>query len=772
MVNYSLLHLSSWLVSPSSSRHDVQLSAMSSPSRWSVQSFGLPSYHINVTSSMIQSLRSRPLIQTDFVNGHIPIKPGHSIHFGDDIGFKNPMCQKGFWPIGSYCPRRIIQRYSFPLIPTIDEVSNPNSRLGNVIGVLVNGVPLYSFYESTSYRDLLTWEGITNEYSKYTLDICGGHAHSDHLYHYHQLPLCLQQRLRDDGTLPHSPIYGWMMDGFPLYGPYHNGSQRVKSCWFKRDYSSDLTGCADGLRSCILNDNMDFEAGTFTLPELLHGPPFDEITTTSSSLSISARLGMFYQDYYFNVSCFQEGGPHLNHFNGHDHDELGFHYHITIDDSGEAVFPFIMGPTFFGVVPETGPIIPHSAIIAGALLSVFLIFYTASIICDDYLIPCVELFIIQFQMPEELAAVTLVSLGNAAPELVLDLLGAAKSTPSLSIPTTLGTAMTAFGLIPPLCVFSCRSKDFVISAFPLFREVVFYLMGLLIFLFAIFDGYIQTLESLFLTGLYAVYLFVVIFFYYHGNCKNTRDIETEPLTDDDNNENLPNISQTAVSTPVSWSIDLRWIIKLLVYPLEYFINIAMPSLQKDSTKTHVGVGRSLFVMAISVLVMGCLSYAIICVCELIVEELGVDPSTIGATLVAIGAEIPDILSAIALAKRGYFDGAMASAIGSQVVNISLGIGLPSLLVCLFGKGVVMIHANVTSIWLLAQLVFVVISSYIIAIFPLSRLFSCCFIFSNERGFSVDSTASKTNISRLGALFLLIIYISTFSFFVVENEDGD
>jgi Ca2+/Na+ antiporter len=49
-------------------------------------------------------------------------------------------------------------------------------------------------------------------------------------------------------------------------------------------------------------------------------------------------------------------------------------------------------------------------------------------------------------------------------------------------------------------------------------------------------------------------------------------------------------------------------------------------------------------------------------------------------------QIPDTISAISLARSGYTDGAIAGAIGSQVINISLGVGIPALFVCLTGRG--------------------------------------------------------------------------------------
>ena len=47
---------------------------------------------------------------------------------------------------------------------------------------------------------------------------------------------------------------------------------------------------------------------------------------------------------------------------------------------------------------------------------------------------------------------------------------------------------------------------------------------------------------------------------------------------------------------------------------------------------------------------------------------------------------------MSLARAGHFDAAMAGAIGSQVINITIGVGLPLLLLGIFdGKGVAIKH---------------------------------------------------------------------------------
>lgn len=72
------------------------------------------------------------------------------------------------------------------------------------------------------------------------------------------------------------------------------------------------------------------------------------------------------------------------------------------------------------------------------------------------------------------------------------------------------------------------------------------------------------------------------------------------------------------------------------------------------------------------------SYVVTVVVERWVDMMQ-NPSTMGyfgLVLVAVGAEIPDTVNALTVARRGYGSMATSSCIGSQVCNICLGLGLP------------------------------------------------------------------------------------------------
>jgi len=53
----------------------------------------------------------------------------------------------------------------------------------------------------------------------------------------------------------------------------------------------------------------------------------------------------------------------------------------------------------------------------------------------------------------------------------------------------------------------------------------------------------------------------------------------------------------------------------------------------------------------------------------------VNETFFGLTLVALGAEVPDTIQSISVAKRGYGSMALSNCIGSQIVNLCIGLGV-------------------------------------------------------------------------------------------------
>jgi len=62
-----------------------------------------------------------------------------------------------------------------------------------------------------------------------------------------------------------------------------------------------------------------------------------------------------------------------------------------------------------------------------------------------------------------------------------------------------------------------------------------------------------------------------------------------------------------------------------------------------------------------------------------VVKTGINEAFFGLTLIAIGAEIPDTIQSVTVARRGYGSMAVSNCIGSQIVNCCIGLGFSWLL---------------------------------------------------------------------------------------------
>merc|ERR1719447_1768644 len=61
------------------------------------------------------------------------------------------------------------------------------------------------------------------------------------------------------------------------------------------------------------------------------------------------------------------------------------------------------------------------------------------------------------------------------------------------------------------------------------------------------------------------------------------------------------------------------------------------------------------------------------------EILEINHFTMGLVIIAVGTSIPDAISSVIVAKEGFGDMAVSNAIGSNVFDINLGLGLPTLI---------------------------------------------------------------------------------------------
>jgi hypothetical protein len=95
------------------------------------------------------------------------------------------------------------------------KAASPSCTAGGVIGIARNGV---AFYNAVDARGD---DAVAHEVQ----DACSGHPQQQGQYHYHGLPACLSY----GSEKRHSKLIGWILDGFPIYGPIGEDGEYMRT---------------------------------------------------------------------------------------------------------------------------------------------------------------------------------------------------------------------------------------------------------------------------------------------------------------------------------------------------------------------------------------------------------------------------------------------------------------------------------------------------------------------------------------------------------------
>jgi len=109
-----------------------------------------------------------------------------------------------------------------------------------------------------------------------------------------------------------------------------------------------------GERNCLMVDEFDASLGTETTSS--QGPSTNDTIVSMSGNDLSAAPGFYYEDYYYDSSLTASGDDYLDEHSGHDHDDIGYHYHLptqfNTDNQIVTAFPNTIGPRFFGELTD------------------------------------------------------------------------------------------------------------------------------------------------------------------------------------------------------------------------------------------------------------------------------------------------------------------------------------------------------------------------------------------------------------------------------------
>ena len=246
--------------------------------------------------------------------------------------------------------------YKISLNPQPNTGTPTNTNGGN-IGIFINGVSLFDYRDGVSWNNMTQAEGggpimgppgqgVWNRDAivaeRVGFDCAKGHPAMGN-YHHHQNPSAFDMDLvpisdvcdmyASDGLYVidaniHSPLLGYAYDGYPIYGAYGflntdgtGGITRIKSSYQLRNIT-ERTTYADGT-------------------SVTSGPP----------INATYPLGRYREDYEYIAHSEPD---FLDEHNGRfcvtpEYPNGIYAYFCTVDENWNSAYPYVVGPTFYGV---------------------------------------------------------------------------------------------------------------------------------------------------------------------------------------------------------------------------------------------------------------------------------------------------------------------------------------------------------------------------------------------------------------------------------------
>ena len=341
-------------------------------------------------------------------------------------------------------------------------------------------------------------------------------------------------------------------------------------------------------------------------------------------------------------------------------------------------------------------------------------FLGLAIICDDFFVSSLERISERLNLSEDVAGATFMAAGSSAPELFTSVMDTFVFTNNVGIGTIVGSAVFNILVIIALSA-AVSTEDLLIDWRPFVRDCVFYTVSIALTFIFVMNGEFNWWNSLILVLWYVVYvLFMTQNQTILSKCGNgAKDDEDErtgktskgvEMADVDVNVATKDTDSGDTKDPESGDPEekprrqviphrmtvteipgveeeeepqnmMEKFVDVCSMPWGFIFKYTIPDAGESSEYKKYYVIT--FIM--SVVWIGVLSYVL---CDMVARMgcmLNVPAPIMGLTVLAAGTSIPDALGSMVASKEGMGDMAVSNAIGSNVFDICLGLGIPYLI---------------------------------------------------------------------------------------------
>jgi len=299
-------------------------------------------------------------------------------------------------------------------------------------------------------------------------------------------------------------------------------------------------------------------------------------------------------------------------------------------------------------------------------------FYLIARVVDVFFVESLEIVSKRLKLSSDVAGATFMAVGSSAPELFISFLALWRISEQQAIGagTIIGSAI--FNILVIIGI-SALYKRAVLTWQPVIRDMLFYVVVIILLFFTFSDGAITLIEAVYFVAFYVAYLFSFGLWKKWFPYQTKGDIAQDMIEEDEKEQQKIRKEKWGVKNVIDKVLCLAFI-DLSKYPKLYMLNFL-----------------------IAVLFLGGLSYFMVESAIGVPHFLGIPEVIISLTVLAIGTSIPDLLSSVNVAKKGRGDMAIANAVGSNIFDIALGLGLPWLVIILWkGETVPVLTENLNS----------------------------------------------------------------------------
>ncbi len=304
------------------------------------------------------------------------------------------------------------------------------------------------------------------------------------------------------------------------------------------------------------------------------------------------------------------------------------------------------------------------------------VFYILSVVVDKLFVPALDEFAKWLKLSPNVAGATLMAMGTSAPELSTTLfaLFLTGANPATGIGTVVGSAIFQILVV---IGFAAAIKTSYLDWKPVIRDGFFYSVSVLLLILVLQDNIVTIVEAASLVAVYLLYLGVLALWSRYVDDSDKSD-PIELLEEGIKKEGFK-VSRGRKKQILSvW----RRLGLVFTWPVNTVVSLVPNPAKKPSATLPIFVG-SLAVIAGS-------SYLLVVSAESLALTLGIAPAIVALTILAGGSSIPEMIGSAIVAKQGRGDMAISNAIGSNIFDIQISLGLPLLIYTL-------VHGSLTEV---------------------------------------------------------------------------